>query len=138
MRLLFAVLFLLNIAYHDTCTPLYYGAPGNVYDHLGRMDQIERMGQMGQMLTRNGNVSQTLPIKKNGKIWEFSKTVGEGSPKSLLHFTFYRRNCHKMVIKGKLGEDSHMGGGRGVGEIPIFPLFYWECLLVATEIAFAM
>ena len=43
MRLLSAVLFLLNIAYHDTCVP------------IGSCPLV-RLGQMGQMLRRNGNV----------------------------------------------------------------------------------
>ena len=104
MRLLFAVLFLLNIAYHDTCGP----GPGTGY--VGRHEAMGggygRMGMMGQMLRRNGNVFQMLPIKEMGKCGNFAKTVGEVSPKSHLHFfyCFYRRNCHKMVIKnGQIG-----------------------------------
>ena len=96
MRLLFAVLFLLNIAYHDTCggggggpaTPKPPGprvkrivlngglggyggmgeAIGRGYGHMGMMGNL---GQMGQMMKRNGNVFPMLPIKKNGKMWEF-------------------------------------------------------------------
>ena len=69
MGLLFAVLSLLNIAYHDTCGHIDGGeAMGGGY---GRMGMMGHLGQMGQMLRRNGNVFQMLPIKKNGKMWEF-------------------------------------------------------------------
>ena len=69
MRLLFAVHFLLNIAYHETCHIGMYGpryptmqeAMGGGY---GRMGMMGHLGQMGQMLRRNGKVFQTLPIKK--------------------------------------------------------------------------
>ena len=104
MGLLFAVLSLLNIAYHDTCGHIDGGeAMGGGY---GRMGMMGHLGQMGQMLRRNGNVFQMLPIKEMGKCGNFAKTVGEVSPKSHLHFfyCFYRRNCHKMVIKnGQIG-----------------------------------
>ena len=117
MRLLSAVLVLLNIAYHDTCgggrlcrTGAFCIQYGNrvlaQMGPMGQMGQIGRMGQMGQMLRRNGNVFQMLPIKEMGKCGNFAKTVGEVSPKSHLHFfyCFYRRNCHKMVIKnGQIG-----------------------------------
>ena len=69
MRLLFAVLFLLNIAYHDTCGPGpgtgYVGRHEAMGGGYGRMGMMGHLGQMGQMLRRNGNVFQMLPIKKN-------------------------------------------------------------------------
>ena len=80
MRLLSAVLVLLNIAYHDTCgggrlcrTGAFCVQPPEILRRLamgegyGRMGMIGDLGQMGQMMRRNGNVFQMLPIKKK---WE--------------------------------------------------------------------
>ena len=99
MRLLSAVLIILNIAYHDTCgggrlcrTGAFCVQPPEILRRLamgegyGRMGMMGDLGQMGQMMRRNGNVFQMLPIKEMGKCGNFAKTVGEVSPKSHLHF----------------------------------------------------
>ena len=91
MRLLSAVLVLLNIAYHDTCgsgrlcrTGAFCVQPPEILRRLamgegyGRMGMMGDLGQMGQMMRRNGNVFQMLPIKKNGKMWEFCQNSGGG------------------------------------------------------------
>ena len=70
------------------------------------MGMMGHLGQMGQMMRRNGNIFQMLPIKK---IWEFCQNSGGGF--SQIPLFFYKRNCHKMGYMG----------GRGWGEsIPIF------------------
>ena len=108
MGLLFAVLSLLNIAYHDTCGRIDGGeAIGGGY---GRMGMMGHLGQMGQMLRRNGNIFQMPPIKK--------KLPNSGGGFSQIPLFFYKRNCHKM---------GYMGGGGGA---PIFPLFSIESVLL--------
>ena len=69
------------------------------------MGTMGDLGQMGQMMRRNGNVFQMLPIKKNGKIWQFSKTVGKGSPKSNLNFfiVFLQEKLPQNGKKGQIG-----------------------------------
>ena len=117
MRLLFAVLFLLNIAYHDTCgagagcgyTGRHEAMDGG-YGRMGMMGQcplaLGHLGQMGQMLRRNGNVFQMPPLKK---MWELCQNSGGGF--SQIPLFFYKRNSHNMGYMG----------GRGWGEsIPIF------------------
>ena len=131
MRLLSAVLIILNIAYHDTCgggrlcrTGAFCIQYGNrvlaQMGPMGQMGQIGRMGQMGQMLRRNGNVFQMLPIKKNVGICQNS-----GGGFSQIPLFFYKRNCHKM---------GYMGGGGG---LPYFPFFLLKASFY-TEIALAM
>ena len=70
MCLLFAILFLLNVAYHDTCSSTRTPWPHveilrwlDMGGGYGRMGTMGDLGQMGQMMRRNGNVFQMLPIK---------------------------------------------------------------------------
>ena len=135
MRLLFAVLFLLNIAYHDTCGAGagcgYTGrheAMGGGYGRMGMMWQcplaLGHLGQMGQMLRRNGNVFQMHPIKKNGKMWEFCQNSGGGL--SQIPLTFFL-----LFLQEKLPQNGHkkradwvkipIWGGRGGG----FPYYFF-------------
>ena len=129
MRLLSAVLIILNIAYHDTCgggrlcrTGAFCIQYGNrvlaQMGPMGQMGQIGRMGQMGQMLRRNGNVFQMPPIKK--ETWEFCQNSGGGF--SQIPLFFYKRNCHKMGYMGG------RGWGVGWGTIPIIPFFIGSVL----------
>ena len=77
------------------------------------MGMMGHLGQMGQMMKRNGNVFQMLPIKKNGKMWEFCQNSGGGFSKIPLTFfyCFYRRkkrhkkraNWAKIPIWGREG-----------------------------------
>ena len=137
MRLLFAVLFLLNIVYHDTCsggpsdqtcvppndnqrcrTTLTGGIGGYGVRRMqeamgggyGRMGMMGHLGQMGQMLRRNGNVFQMLPIKKNGKMWEFCQNSGGGL--SQIPLTFF--DCFFI-------RETTTKWGRG--NFPYFPFF---------------
>ena len=103
MRLLFAVLFLLNIAYHDTCVP------------IGSCPLV-RLGQMGQMLRRNGNVFQMPPIKKNVGI--LPKQWG----RVLTNPTVF--------LQKKLPQNGLHGRRRRGGGFPYFPFFYWERPLI--------
>ena len=132
MRLLFAVHFLLNIAYHETCHIGMYGpryptmqeAMGGGYGRMGMMWQcplaLGHLGQMGQMMRRNGNIFQMPPIKK--------KLPNSGGGFSQIPLFFCKRNCHKMGYMG--------GGGGGWGGIPIFSFLLGASF--NTEIALAM
>ena len=99
------------------------------FEHMpsGGYGQMGQMGQMGRMSRWNGKVFSVrdAPIKKTGIMWEFFQNSGEGSPKSHLYFltVFLQVNMPQMDKKtGKLGENSHMGGGMGL--IPICSRFF--------------
>ena len=119
MRLLFTVLFLLNIAYHDTCGP----GPGTGY--VGRHEAMGggygRMGMMGQMLRRNGNVFQMPPIKKNVGI--LPKQWGRVLPNPTV---FLQKKLPQNGLHGRRG-----------GGLPYFPFFLLKASFY-TEIALAM
>ena len=98
------------------------------FEHMpsGGYGQMGQMGQMGRMSRWNGKVFSVrdAPIKKTRQnVGILPKQLGGFSQIPLTLTVFLQVNMPQMDKKtGKLGENSHMGGGMGL--IPICSRFF--------------